>query len=273
MFQERLHQAIGIKREYPTNIVAVATMIGLSRLYGRITGLRVEGHPLPAEGSWIYIYHHLDILDPFRLYCATLSATRGPDGEQALARNPRAIAKSTLFGIPELAKIKERTGKKDILNSNNRLVGALIRVIIGSLLYGNGHFPISRGTDDHAAKTEINQTLASGQGVVMSIMESRDKTGGLKGIKKGVAMVVKTHPDIPFQLLGISKEPHRVNIGNPQTYNAIKDERGNLNLRDLTLLLADGIAELLPEPIQKRWREGERQAEYQSLYPRRTQLV
>lgn len=272
MFQESLHAALGIKREYPTNIAAVALMAWLSNWYAKSSNLEVAGHTLPAEGAVIYIFNHLDMWDPFRLFFASQNATRDEDGKIALGRIPRGLVKSTLFGIPEPSSVRERTGKKDILNSDHPFVRALVRITIGSLLYGNGQFPVTRGTTDFKALAEADKTLKAGQPVVLSVMESRDKTGGLKGVKAGAAYIVKTNPDTYYKLVGISQDPHRVNIGDLHTFNEIKQHWGNLNLRDLTLHLADELVELLPDAIQGRWREGERQAEYQSLYPRRAQF-
>ncbi len=200
---------------------------------------------------------------------ASLKATRGADGQSALGRIPRGLFKSTLFGIPEQSHVRQKTGKNDILNlGSNLLTNTLMRFTLGAFLYGNGAIPVFRGSVNRVAEAKISKALnVSGEAVTSSIMESRDYTGGLKGLRRGAALLVQTYPDIPFQLVGLSREPHLVNISKPSTYRAIRDARGDLDLRELTMVLADGIVELLPERIQQRWRSGERQAEYDTLPP------
>ncbi len=264
-------KVLGVRREHTTNLFAVTILVGLCNLYAKKTGLEVTGYAPAAYGARFYFFNHLDNLDVFRLNSTSFKHTRGEDGEKTLGRIPRALAKSTFFGIPEPSKVRERTNKKDILNSDNPLINALVRLTIGSILYGNGFIPIRRGMADRAAEAEINKALSLHQVVASAANETRDKTGGLKGLRTGPAFLVKTHPDIPFQLVGVS--PNRVNVGQVHTYTEIKQQRGDLNLRDLTMLIADGIIELLPERVQERWRLEERQAAYQSLYPKRVQEV
>ena len=223
---------------------------------------------LPATGPSIYVFNHLDMLDPFRLMRASLVATRDEDGKVALSRIPITVGKSTLFGIPEPEDVQDRTKKKDILNSKHPFVRFLVNITIGAFLRGNGVIPVVRGEANIEVAKQLDQDLKSGKTAATSIMESRDKTGGLKGIKKGAALLVQTHPDIPFQLIGISRNPAKVVLGEPQTYSQILAEHGRLKLRDLTLFMADGIVKLLPERIQERWKLGERSIEKQALYSR-----
>lgn len=254
---------LGVRKEHAIKLGSAFLFVAFSTLYAKKVGLEVTGS-VPAQGPTIYVFNHLDMLDPFRLMQASLTSTRDENGNTALARIPITLGKSTLFGIPEPENIQDRIKKKDILNSKNPFVQTLVRHTIGAFLKGNGVVPIIRGEANPEVAERLDKALKSNQTVATSIMESRDKTGGLKGIKKGAALLVQTHPDIPFQLIGISKDPARVVLGKPQTYAEIKSH-GRLNLRDLTLLMADGIVDLLPEKIQERWKNGEREIERQAL--------
>lgn len=258
---------LGLQKEPGTNIVALALLKAISEIHAKKAGLEVIGS-VASEGPRIYIFNHRSMADVLDLSFAAIHFTKDTNENITLGRIPRTVGKSTLFGIPESEEIQERTMKKDILNSRNPYVQALVRYTIGNFLASCGVIPIIRGQNNPQVAETFDQTLKSGGTVATSIMESRDKSGGLNGLKRGAALLVQTHPDVPFQLIGISRNPARVVLGKPRTYAQIKEEQGKLNSRDLTMLLADGIVELLPERIQQRWKMGEREAGKRSLYSR-----
>lgn len=257
----------GVRKEYPkTNLAALSFLIGVSNVYARISGLQVKGH-VPSEGAVIFIANHTGITDALGMFYGGAHATIDENGEPTLGRAPRGVGKSTLFGVPESPKVRERTGKKGFLNSDHPLVNALVGFFIGGPLSGAGVIPIRRGMVDRAAIQEIETTLkVYQQPVGLFLMESRVKSGRVEGIKNGAAFIVQRNEDIPYCLVGISKNPKLVNIERPTTYAQLRRERGKLSIPELTMVLADGIVELLPPHIQEHWRLEGREREYQQLF-------
>lgn len=260
-----IYDRLGVKKEYPeTNLAALSLLIGISNLYVLLRGLQVKGF-IPAQGPVILIANHTDITDAFSMFYAGVHA-RDENGQPSIGRVPRGVGKSTLFGIAESLKMKERTGKKDLLNSNHPLVNALIRTFIGGPLSGAGVIPVRRGTADRVALREINRTLqVYRQPVALSIMETRVKSGRIQTLRTGAAFVIKTNPEVPFCPVGISQNPNAINIGQSSTYSQLKEERGELGLEELTLVVADEIAKLLRSSIQNFWIDEDREREYRNL--------
>lgn len=262
------YQKLGIRKEYAgANIAAVTLFWCLSNLYAKRSGLLVQGS-IPAEGEGFFLSNHPDDFDVLRVFYTAANYVRTNEGEVAPGRLVRFLAKSTLFGIEEPKSVRARTRKKDIWNSDNFITRAVVRMIVGSALYGIGAIPVRRGMPDRRAEREVSQTLANGQLAASTLIESRDASGGLKGIKTGPAFIIMQNPDTLFRLAGISRHPHIVNIGEPQTYRQLLREMGNMSVRELTMYLADGIMDLQPPHIQEEWRLGGREAAIQELYPR-----
>lgn len=248
-----LYSRLGIVPEDPQiNPLAAALLIGLSKIYAGRSGLQVIGS-INATGPGLIIGNHIEAADTLRAIYMGVHNVTDEAGQPTIGRLIRGVAKSTLFGIPESAEVRKRTGKTDILNSDHPLVNAIIRMTVGSVLDGVGAIPIRRGAVDRHALGLINDALSKQQLVAFSIMESRIKTGQLRGIGQGAAFIIRKNPDVPFYLVGASKNPNVVQIAKPLTYTELRNERGDLSTTELTLALADGIAALLPPDIQEAW--------------------
>ena len=264
----------GVRKEYPqTHLAALSTLILVSNIYARFSGLHVKGH-IPSRGPVLYIANHTGISDTLAMFYAGTHVTTDENGQPTIGRIPRGVGKSTLFGIPESPTIKGKTGKNDLFNSDHPLAKAFVRYCIGSLLYGAGVIPVRRGMADRAALNEINTTLrVYRQPVGLFLMESRARCGRVEGIKNGAAFIIQTNEDIPYCLVGISKNPRLINLGKRTTYAQLRGERGKLSLPETTMALADGIVKLLPIPIQEYWREVGCEAERRQLFGSQKQMA
>lgn len=257
---------LGIRQENPNlGYNRVRLFVWASDRYAAKTGLVVNGS-VPEFGEGIFFANHIDDLDVLRMLHASIRHTQTEDGEPALGRLPHGLGKSNLFGIPEPSAIKRRTGKKDVWNSDSRLVRALIGHTVGSLLLGIGTHPVRRGMTDRVALSMVDEDLANHELVATSVIESRDKTGGLKGLKTGPAALIMTHPDTPFYLVSISKQPHVLSISKPYTVRQVTAERGEMGLRSWTMFFADGIMDMQPGDIRGSWVSGGREEARQELY-------
>lgn len=267
-------RVLGVRKEYPkTNLAASNALILISDIYARLSRLHVKG-TVPSQGGVLLVANHTSITDALCMFYGGRHATVDENGQPTLGRVPRGVGKSTLFGVPESPKIRERTGKKGFLNSDHPLVNALVGFFIGGPLSGAGVIPIRRGMVDRAAIQEIETTLkVYQQPVGLFLMESRSKSGRVEGIKNGAAFIVQRNEDIPYCLVGISKNPKLVNIDKPTTYAQLRRERGKLSIPELTMVLADGIVELLPPHIQEHWRWEGREREYQQLFEQRASRI
>lgn len=269
-----LYRLYGVKKEYPdTNPLALGALIGISNIYGYLTRLQVNGY-IPDDGPVLFIANHTSIKDTFATFYTTVHATRDEAGQLTLGRTVRAAAKSTLFGVSESEEVREGTGKNGLLNSDHPLAKAIVRSFIGWTLRGAGFIPIRRGMADRQALREINKTLREyRQPAAISLIESRVKSGRLERLKTGAAFVLRMNPDVPYCLVGFSSNPNAITLGKPATYSKLIGERGELDLNGVTMILADGIVDLLPERIQEHWRTEGRAVEYNKLYGINTEAV
>ena len=87
------------------------------------------------------------------------------------------------------------------------------------------------------------------------IQETRVKEGDLKNPMPGTGYLAIKNPDTRVIPIGIWPRGFgsRVIIGEAFTYNQLRSGGQRLGLRETTAVIADRIAELLPEPIQKKW--------------------
>lgn len=257
---------LGVRKEYPgTNFLVAAGFIAAANIYAKRTGLTVEGS-IPRYGETVFVSNHIEDLDALRFIYACVHAVKDENGQPALGRLMRGIAKSTLFGIGENEQIRARSGKKDLFNSNNPLARFFVRNFVGRPLKAIGIISVRRGLVDRAATGEINHSLDNGQGIAISLTETRDKTGGLNGIRPGVAALLQARPYTPFQVAAISRDPHVIRIGEPSTYAHVREEQGEMDIREFALFLADSNMNLQVDNIRNRWISEGREAAYQTLY-------
>lgn len=266
-----VYNRLSIRKEYPdTNILAAVGFIAAANIFAKLTGLKVVGS-IPQYGEIVFISNHIDGLDPLRFIHACVHGVYDENGQETLGRLMRGVGKSTLFGTNEGDFVRARTGKKDILNSDHPLAKFFVRNFIGRPLRGIGLIPIRRGLVNQAATGEINSSLDSGCGIAVSLTQSRDKTGGLEGVRPGIASLLQQRPYTPYRVVAISRHPHIVRIGEQSSYAQIREEKGDMDSREFALLLADGIMDLQVEEIRNRWISEGREAEYQKLYAGRIQ--
>lgn len=266
------YERLGIKQEnLNTSLFAVRLSLLAAYLYAKTSKLEVNGS-IPASGAGIFVANHIDSLDPLRMIYAAAHNTKPEEGELPLGRLVHGLGKSTLFGIKEPSYVKKRTGKRDFWNPDLPVVETislfLNKYTIGLLLSRIGIHPLIRGTHDRVAEEMINNDLENDELVATSLIESRDGTGGLKGIKLGAAKIIKERLDTPFYLVAISKNPHRVTISEANTGRQLMAEKGRLGLRQLTMILADKIMDIQTEAIRKDWINRGQDLAHQELYPR-----
>ncbi len=167
-----------------------------------------------------------------------------------------------LLDIPLLGICFERRliflAKKELFRS--RWFGFLISKL--------GAFPVHRGQGDIAAFRQAERILAGGQTLVMFPEGTRSRSGQLQSGFPGSALVA-LHSDaaiLPVAITGtercrgagwLLRRPRLVvNIGNPFRLPPVAGKVTKTELAELTNLIMEHIAELLPVEYQGNYQAG-----------------
>jgi len=265
---------LGIRRESPnTSLLAVRIAMRLTDEYAKRSHLKVTGS-LPAEGGALIFSNHVSMLDSLRGYYTGFHAIESDSEEPTWGRVIRGVVKSTLVGIPEPEAVRRKTGKNDFFNSSNPFAIVARRLFVTPFLTGLEVIPIVRGTIDHNGMDKIIGAVTEEERLVpISLIPSRDSTGGLKDLGIGPAMIMdrlmqKDLGNTAVYFTAIDPETNTINIS-PHTSVAGITGGVRVDIKDLTMTLADELMALQPPSITEKWRLEGRSAEYDKLFNRK----
>lgn len=238
MIERLCYRALGVRKEFPElNLLAVTLMIIKTTAYTQTHHPVFGGYPLPRYGGAILVANHQDEGDSYKGF--QLGRTVG--------RVIRTVARTSLIAhVQESAEVLARTGhKSDELNKYSPIRAFVLR--------GVGVIPVVRGAPDRAFIRTFDAVIKSHQLAAIFIQETRVNKGDLRDLKTGPSFFVTRHPDISVYPVGFFTEG--VNVGRPFTYTELLKERGvkKIGMADVTLEIADRIAQLLPERAQQDW--------------------
>ena len=188
-------------------------------LFFLLTRWRIKGREsIPSQGPLLVVANHLNLVDP-------------PLLAVSLGRKAVFMAKEALF--------------------RSRFSSYFIRSF--------GAFPVHRGRPDKEALRQAEQVLAKGQALVMFPEGMRSRNAQLLPAFSGSALIACRYgvPVLPVGITGTEKIRgvawvlHRprvtVNIGHPFYLPAVSSKLTKDKLAELTSLIMERIAELLPQ--------------------------
>ncbi len=265
---------LGVRRESPnTSLSAVAKAVHLANWYARLSNLKVNGS-LPAEGGALILSNHVSFLDSLRGYYTGFHAIESALGEPGLGRVIRGVVKSTLIGIPEPETVRRKTGKKDIFNSSNGFVRAILNQTLTPFLTGLEVIPIVRGTNNSRGMNMIINAVTEEERLVpISLIPSRDKTGGLKDLGIGPAIIIdklveQGLEETAVYFTAIDPKTNSIRIS---TRTSVAEITGGvrIDIKELTMTLADKLMILQPASMLEKWESVGREEEYNKFFNRR----
>lgn len=237
-------RVLGIRKEFSglNPIAAWLLMYGASR-YVRKHQSVIEGS-LPETGAAIITGNHFQEGDSLKtLYAGKVTASR---------LTSRTVVKMSLVkrGAYESEEYFRSIGKEEgDLDKHSRVKAFALR--------GAGVIPILRDNPDPGFANLCNEVLRSGQILGMFMQASRDKDCLLRNLQPGVAIFAMRHPNIPVYSIAFSGSPDgpdKISIRESFTYAQKKEEFGRkLSIAEFTILIADTIAEGLPERSRTDW--------------------
>ncbi|MDP3954994.1 MAG: hypothetical protein Q8Q15_01360 [bacterium] len=247
MFKEGLEQAyyhaIGIEEFSGLNPLAVGLLIAKSKKHARQHHSIIEGHPLPPTGAAIFTANHHLEADTYKGILAGLTVGRviRPVLRKSLIHRDSEESKEFLESIGN---------KQDKLNKYSPLRAFVLR--------GIGAIGIMRDNPGQDWIRPSRKTLKNGLLLSAFLQLTRHKDGCLRNLQNGAAYLMTKFPDTPTYTMalsgGLPDEPDKAVASAPITYNEKKLEYGrDLEIDELTIILADIIAENLPERPKQHW--------------------
>lgn len=241
--EQRYYRTLGIRKECPElNPLAVGLLIARSAIHAKKHHSIIEGYPLPTEGAAIITANHHRKADTFK----------GILAGRAAGRIIRPILRKSLIypNCEESQEFLESIGnKQDDLSRYSPLRAFALR--------GIGAIGLMRDNPGHDWMRPSKKALESGQLLSAFLQLTRHEDGCLRDLQGGAAMLMKMYPSIPVYPVALSGSPDgpdKAVISKPLTYNEKKAEYGrNLTIPELTIILADIIAENFPERPKQHW--------------------
>lgn len=247
---------LGINIEYEqTDKKALRALVYTSVLYGKISGLQIEGE-LPKEGAAILVSNHTGNTDIFRgcLACTTTSQ-----------RIIRGVARESLLdlSVKESEYVLKRTGK---LGKFDPMTLPLVTPTIAFVLNGIGAIPVQRGIERDSRKDKqflktCDEILQSGQMLGLFLQETRVKEGDLRNVFPGAGIIARRHRDIPIVPITILNKRfgNKMIIGESTTVNKMGEESGHrLGVREIIALIGDRIAQNHHPIVRIKWEAEDR---------------
>lgn len=247
MFIERLEQsyyhALGIRKEFPElNPIAAGLLIAKSAIHIRKHHSIIEGYPLPMQGAAILTANHHREADTYK------GVAIGRD----VGRIIRPVLRKSLIypNCEESAEFLLSIGdKQDKLNKYDPLRAFVLR--------GIGAIGLMRDNPGHDWIRTCKAALQANQLLSVFLQFTRHEDGCLRELQGGAALLMKMHPKIPVYpvaLSGLPDGPDKATVLKPFTCAEKEAEYDReLNPVELTMIIADKIAEALPERVQLDW--------------------
>ncbi len=236
------YHALGIEEFTGLNPLAVGLLVLKSRKHAKENHTIIEGHPLPPTGAAIFTANHHREADTYKGILAGLT----------VGRIIRPILRKSLIypNCEESAEFLASVGnKQDKLNKYSPLRAFVLR--------GIGAIGIPRDNPGHDWIRSSRKTLRDGLLLSAFLEFTRHEDGCLRDLQNGAAYLMKTHPDTPTYTIALSGPPDgpdKAVVSKPITYNGKKTEYGrDLEIYELTIILADIIAENFPIRPKKHW--------------------
>ncbi|MBI4039185.1 hypothetical protein HY384_04505 [Candidatus Daviesbacteria bacterium] len=237
------NKILGIRKEYPElNPVAAALIILRSRLHVLTHRSIIDGYPLPEKGPAIITGNHYGEEDNYKICVAAVRSS---------GRLVRPVAKKNLV-VPYFSE------SRDYLKS----IGAEddsfpYKPLNAYVLRGLGSVAVNRENPGRDFLKEVREILYSGQLLGLFLQPHRYR-GSLQHLEPGAAGLAMRHPDIPIYPCAFSGYPSghdRLTILQPFTYNQIRRKLGvgKISPAELTIMIADAIAKVLPCPLPNLW--------------------
>ncbi len=229
---------------------ALAAMYLASKTYQLLKQPNIIGaEKIPKEGPAIIMANHRSSAD---IPLGFLAIAEGAK------RFPRVVVRHTLVDplTQELEEVKQRTGKKDFLNSANSLI-LFPRFALARLFLALNVISVRRGSADRSCIRACDQTLIDNRLLVIFPQDSRNKEGLLRNLKDGPALIARRHPEVPLIFMSIFRPPdgkNGINISRTYTYAEILQEfPEDYSLSMVTTVFGDKIAEPLSERVRNDW--------------------
>lgn len=254
-FARDFRQSYQIKREFPElNRVALGLLVATSMSHVRKNTSIIEGHALPSNGPAIVVGNHRAEDDNYKM---TAVAVR-------TGRFIRPILKKGLV-------VKGFSESQAYLRSIEAEESLRYKAVMAFVLRGVGAVPVDREhLDVNLFMRQTRQILKSSQMLGLFIQPHRYEDGSLRYLQQGAAILSMRHPNIPVFPFTSSKFPDgtdRLTIHKPFTYREKVQENKDRRLtpEELTVMIADMIAEGLPEEPKNHWLNEGRDLEIKRL--------
>ena len=254
--EAKVAEIVGIKYKSPkVRPIPLLTFAVLSKLDHLLHKTETRGS-LPSEGSAFVVINHTSMWDIAKGYDISVKSA---------GRIMLGIARETLLNpdLVESVVVLERTGKK-----NDPLTKApkLLRRFISYVLHDTS-IPIPRGAQSLSSlrPTLRATTKALNEGHIVGIFAQETRSPDFRDIKDGPAFLANLNPDVPIYPVAIFKEQgrHIVSIGQGFSANQARLDpsfRTDLDqVTALTVYIADGIANLMPDLQRNDWHNMRKQ--------------
>lgn len=247
----------GIRQEFPElDRQAALMMLGRSWWHVLRHHSILEGN-FPTTGAAILVGNHHRDGDVYKTFAA-VSKTGRLIGRTVVRKSlvdPRPQAK-------ESVKYLELIGDKQ--DEYNKFSPTRAYTLLGV-----GAIPILRDNPGIEFFKTCDQVLGTDQLLGIFLQPTRHKDCLLRNLQPGAAFLARLHPDVPVYPIAFSGSPDgrdRMVVLPPFTYSQLLKEFGKtIDTNELTILIADRIAEGLPRRVQIDWRETTRAAEITRL--------
>lgn len=240
--EQAYYHALEIEEFSGLNPLAVGLLIIRSKKHARKHHSIIEGYPLPTTGAAIITANHHREADTYKGILAGLT----------VGRIIRPVLRKSLIypNCEESAEFLASIGnKQDKLNKYSPLRAFVLK--------GIGAIGIPRDNPGHDWIRPSKKTLRDGLLLSAFLQLTRHEDGCLRDLQNGAAYLMKKHPDTSTYTIALSGSPDgpdKAVTSKPITYNEKKAEYGrDLEIDELTIILADIIAENFPERPRKHW--------------------
>lgn len=264
--EDAYYRCIGVRKEFPelNPIAAGLLMFGAWRYVSKHHSV-IEGE-LPREGAAIITGNHFQKGDSLKiLWAGRITAGRLPT---------RTIVKMSLIerGAHESEEYLRSIGTDPANPEKYSPIEAFA-------LRNSGVIAILRDNPRADLNSVCNEILTTRQWLGMYMMPTRDPECLLRNLMPGAAIFAMRHSDIPVVPIAFSGPPDgpdKISIRKPFTYAQKRQEWRDLGkklgIAEFTIVIADAIAEGLPERSRIDW-ETRREDELERLRFRRGDLV